>query len=56
LAAGRSVQLKSPAGPSALISIPGFMLSWSQFDTLPPVWRFTVIEIVSGRVGVEDKV
>jgi hypothetical protein len=32
------------------------MLSWSQFDTLPPGTRFTVIEIVSGRVGVDDRV
>ena len=45
---------KSPAGASAGSSVPGWTLSSSQLETSPPATRRTVIDSVSGRVGLDE--
>ena len=56
LGAGCASIVNTPSGPKALSAMPGRRLSWSQFDTRPPGWRFTVIESRCGRVGGEEMV
>ena len=45
---------KSPAGAIAGSSTPERTLSSSQFETSPPATRRTVIDSVSGRVGLDE--
>jgi hypothetical protein len=56
LRAGWRAQVNSPAGPSTRTGAPGCRLSCSQFDTLPPGTRLTVIEIVWPRGRRRDRV
>jgi len=44
----------SPAGASAGSAMPGCRWSSSQLETRPPATRRTVIETVSGAVGLDE--
>lgn len=54
--AGCRRKVNCPAGPWALIHIPGFRWSSSQRVPTDPACAFTVIEVDRGREGLDEMV
>lgn len=54
LAATGARSVNPPRGALTRSRAPGAIVSCSQFDTGPPVTRFTVIDRRCGRVGGEE--
>ncbi|MNT17673.1 hypothetical protein D3C71_1808600 [compost metagenome] len=52
--AGCRADENSPAGPNTRNASPTSRRSCSQFDTLPPGTRLTVMDKVCGRVGGDE--
>ncbi|MEY9166933.1 hypothetical protein ABIE78_005052 [Sinorhizobium fredii] len=53
---GWRTKLKSPSGPSAFSTTPGFRLSNIQRVPMLPGWALTVTATESGRDGEDDSV